>query len=190
MPCRGIAVSTPSSTVLSPPTGTGVHPVPEPRDRRGDPKKPDTGQRRRTVDQLTLDRIAAWMEAHDDWARDWTARMESRMTTVEGRADLLDGKAGNDDGLIGKLGELRGAVGGIEKRQERQAKSLEAIRSDVKDLKNKTGAVDGQKPPGRFERIMTVVGPILVVLITTLGGVVIAYLALRGQLAGLTKGSP
>lgn len=108
------------------------------------------------------------------------------MDTMEGRAALLDGSAGNDDGIIGKLGELRGEVNGMSRRQERQAKSIEAIRRDVRDVKAKTGAQDGQKPPSRFERIMTVLGPILVVLITTIGGVVVAYFALRGQLAGLT----
>jgi hypothetical protein len=145
--------------------------VPQPpRRERRTGQQEDTGQRRRQSDD-TLDRLEAWMEKHDEWARDLAARLDSRLASVERRADLLDGRAGNDGGIIGKLGEVSG--------------ELKALRADVADVKAKTGAVDGQKPPGRWERILTVAGPILVVLITTIGGIVVAYFALRGQLAGL-----
>lgn len=141
-------------------------------ERRGSPK-PDIGERRRTDDDL-VERIASWMESHDDWARDLAARLDQRLQSVEDRADLLDGRKIGGGGIIGTLGKL----------EER----VDTVAGDVKDIKTKTGAQDGQKPPGRWERIFTVLGPILIVLITTIGGIVIAYFALRGQLAGLQTG--
>jgi hypothetical protein len=152
--------------------------VTEPRDRRTG-GRPDSGQRRRSDDtEDRLDRLDAWKAEHDRWATNWAAAMEARVQAAEeaarNTASLLDGSAGNDGGIIGTLGKVQG--------------SLEAIEKDVRDVKNKTGATDGQKPPGRTERILTVVGPILVVLITTIGGIVVAYFALRGQLAGLQTG--
>lgn len=155
-------------------------------DRRGSPE-PDTGDRRRADDDL-VEKLAKWMEMHDDWARDLAARLDQRLKSVEDRADLLDGRKIGGGGILGTLGKMDGSVEEIGKRQERQAKALEAIRRDVRDVKAKTGAQDGQKPPTRLERIITILGPILIVLITTLGGIIVAYLALRGQLAGLQSG--
>jgi hypothetical protein len=149
----------------------------------------DTGQRRRTTDidgPPTTRELERALARHETEAQVWRARQDQRLRTVENRADLLDGRAGNDGGLIGAIGELRGEIQAFNNR-------LDTIAADVKDLKNKTGAADGQKPPGRLERILTIVGPILVVFITTIGGIVVAYFAFRGQLAGLqphTVGKP
>jgi phage baseplate assembly protein W len=154
-------------------------------ERRGSARK-DTGARRRTSDALdALDELRQWMEDHDDWSREWGSRMATRMDQVESRADLLDGRAGNDDGILGTLGELRGELKAIERRQERQAKALDEIRDDVADIKAKTGAADGQKPTNRWQRAGELIIPIVVASLPVIGTIVAAYLAFKGQLASL-----
>jgi hypothetical protein len=140
--------------------------VPPYPDRRGSDRE-DSGERRRAED--AVERITEWMETHDDWARDWSARIDERMTSVERRADLLDGRAGNDQGLIGQLGEMRGELTGL--------------RSDVQDVKAKTGAVDGQKPETRAEKYAAIIIPVLVAVLPVVGTIIAAWLALKGQLS-------
>jgi len=111
--------------------------------------------------------------------------MQTRMDTVESRADLLDGRAGNDGGIIGALGELRGEIKALRDRQERHGKSIEEIRGDVADIKAKTGATDGQKPTSRLQRGMELAIPIIVASLPVIGTIVAAYLAFKGQLASL-----
>ena len=154
-------------------------PMPE---RRGTGRS-DTGQRRRATD--VVEALREWIEDHDDWSREWTSRMQTRMDTVESRADLLDGRAGNDGGIIGALGELRGEIKALRDRQERHGKSIEEIRGDVADIKAKTGATDGQKPTSRLQRGMELAIPIIVASLPVIGTIVAAYLAFKGQLASL-----
>jgi len=164
-----------------------TQPRPPYPERRGS-SAPDTGERRRAEDLVSetmeaLERIQHWMDEHDDWAREWTTRMDQRVTTVESRADLLDGRAGNDGGIIGVLGELKGAVEKMEARQERQANVIAEMRGDVLDVKAKTGAEDGQKRTTAAERYAAIVIPVLVAVLPVVGTVIAAYFALKGQLA-------
>jgi hypothetical protein len=151
-------------------------------DRRGSGKR-DSGQRRRADDAVAD--LREWAEDHDDWSREWASRMETRLDTVEGRADLLDGQAGNDGGIIGALGEIRGEIRAVKERQERHSTAIEAVRKDVADVKAKTGAVDGQKPESRWQRSAELIIPIIVASLPVIGTIVAAYLAFKGQLAGL-----
>jgi hypothetical protein len=136
------------------------------------------------------------MESHDDWARDWTARMEQRVQSVEARADLLDGRAGNDGGILGILGELKGTIDGMERRQERQAAALEAARNELRDIKQGVRTIDGNTTPPppktRTERLtdfaVKVVIPVMLVVIPAIGAIVVAYLQVKGQIAQLGEG--
>lgn len=148
----------------------------------------DTGLRRRRDDDV-VERLSSWMERHEDWANDWTARMEERVRTVEGRADLLDGRAGNDGGIIGTLGEVRGELRSANKRLEAALAELAVVKARTE----KIDKIDGQTEPppekSRQEKLLDflvkVVLPIALVVIPVVGGIIVAYLQLKGQVAQL-----
>ena len=112
---------------------------------------------------------------------------------VEERADLLDGRAGNDDGILGTLGELRGEVRSITARMDRQVKAQQKFRDEVRKeleaIKTTTVHIDGNTTPpeSRGERVkqigVTIVLPVLIASLPVIGTIVAAILALKGQLA-------
>lgn len=171
------------------------------QDRRGS-SKADTGARRRRNDDA-VERLTAWFEAHDDWARTLAASIAARLEAVEDRADLLDGQAGNDGGLIGMVGELRGELKAIRERQDRQAQATETARTEVraaleeiKSVKTIAVNIDGNTtPPQRtlgekfLDFALKILLPVLLVVVPAVTAIIVAYLQLRGQLVQLTTPS-
>lgn len=164
---------------------------PEVERRSTDPPPPDAPRRRvedRNADSIRD--IERRLTEHEAGAREWRSAHDARLEDVEERADLLDGRAGNDDGIIGKMGELRGVIGELVRRMDRQAEVFAALQEDVRELKRTTAAIDGHTTPApaktRGEQLLDVlvrvVLPVLLVLIPVLGTIIAGYLQLKGQL--------
>lgn len=161
------------------------------RDRRGDPARPDTGERRRESDRERFENdVRAWMREHDRWARDWTTRAEERIQDVEDRADLLDGRGlQRGEGILGKLGELRGELAASNRE-------LAGVRTELAELKLTASRIDGHTTPpkSRSERfltiLVTVVIPVVIATLPVLGTIIAAWLALKGQLGGVGQSRP
>lgn len=167
-----------------------------PNEERRTEEAPDLGVRRRASDITPPPRspdLAETIRQHEIEAREWRARHDERLKMVEERADLLDGRAGNDDGILGTLGELRGEVRSITARMDRQVKAQQKFRDEVRKeleaIKTTTVHIDGNTTPpeSRGERVkqigVTIVLPVLIASLPVIGTIVAAILALKGQLA-------